>query len=159
MNRGEHMAVSYDAIVIGAGQAGPSLASRLTESGRRVAFFERKLFGGTCVNAGCTPTKAMGASAYTAHLARRSSEYGVNIGGNIAVDLKAVKARKDEIVAKSRDGIEAWLRGMKNCTVYHQAARFISPHQVQAGSETFEAPEIFLNVGCRPSVPDMPGAE
>jgi pyruvate/2-oxoglutarate dehydrogenase complex dihydrolipoamide dehydrogenase (E3) component len=153
------MPVSYDAIVIGAGQAGPSLASRLTESGRRVAFFERKLFGGTCVNAGCTPTKAMVASAYAAHLARRSNDFGVQIGGEIAVDMKAVKARKDAIVAQSRDGIEAWLRGMKNCTVYHQAARFVSSNHVQAGRETFTAPEIFINVGGRPTVPDMPGAD
>jgi pyruvate/2-oxoglutarate dehydrogenase complex dihydrolipoamide dehydrogenase (E3) component len=111
------------------------------------------------VNAGCTPTKAMLASAYAAHLAQRASDFGVNVHGSIAVDMKAVKARKDAIVAQSRDGIEAWLRGMKNCTVYHQAARFVSPNQVQAGYETFTAPEIFLNVGCRPTVPEMPGVD
>ncbi len=151
------MLVPYDAIVIGAGQAGPSLAGRLTQSGRRVAFIERKLFGGTCVNNGCTPTKAMVASAYAAHLARRANEYGVLLTGNITVDMKAVKARKDAIVAKSRDGIEAWLRGMKNCTVYHEAARFVSPNQVQVGSDTLTAAEFFINVGGRPTIPDMPG--
>jgi pyruvate/2-oxoglutarate dehydrogenase complex dihydrolipoamide dehydrogenase (E3) component len=153
------MPISYDAIVIGAGQAGPSMAARLTGAGRRVAFFERKLFGGTCVNAGCTPTKAMVASAYAAHLARRASDFGVSIAGGIAVDMKAVKARKDAIVAKSRNGVEGWLRGMKNCTVYHEAARFVSPTEVQAGNETFTAAEFFLNVGCRPAVPDMPGVD
>ena len=152
------MLVPYDAIVIGAGQAGPSLAGRLTESGRRVAFIERKLFGGTCVNNGCTPTKAMVASAYAAHLARRANEYGVLLSGSVAVDMKAVKARKDAIVAKSRDGIEAWLREMTNCTVYHQAAQFVSPNQVQAGSDTLTASEFFINVGGRPTIPDMPGA-
>jgi pyruvate/2-oxoglutarate dehydrogenase complex dihydrolipoamide dehydrogenase (E3) component len=157
------MPLSYDAIIIGAGQAGPSLAGRLTSAGRRVAFVERKLFGGTCVNTGCTPTKAMVASAYAAHLARRAGDYGVCLEGKISVDLKAVKARKDAIVAKSRDGLEQWLRSMPNCTVYHDAARFLSAHEVQigsqAGSELLTAPQIFLNVGGRPTVPGMPGID
>src|SRR5689334_3225822 len=89
----------FDAIVIGTGQAGPSLARRLVAAGRKVAVIERKDFGGTCVNTGCTPTKALVASAYAAHLARRHADYGVTLGGPVAVDMKAVKARKDAIVA------------------------------------------------------------
>jgi pyruvate/2-oxoglutarate dehydrogenase complex dihydrolipoamide dehydrogenase (E3) component len=114
----------FDSIIIGAGQAGPSLAARLTHAGQQVAVIERKLFGGTCVNTGCIPTKAMVASAQAAHTARRASDFGVDIQGPIQVDLKAVKARKHAISAKSRNGVENWLRGMKNCTVFHQSARF-----------------------------------
>src|ERR1700740_2829278 len=118
------MATHFDAIVIGAGQAGPSLVGRLTEAGRKVAMIERKLFGGTCVNTGCTPTKTMIASAYAANMARRGASYGVTIGGAVAVDMKAVKARTDAVVGKSRNGLEGWLRGMPNCTVYTGHARF-----------------------------------
>ncbi len=153
------MSLAYDAIIIGAGQAGPSLAGRLTGTGRRVALIERKLFGGTCVNTGCTPTKAMVASAYAAHLARRAGDFGVRLEGNPSVDLKAVKARKDAIVAKSRDGLEKWLGTMPNCTVYRGSARFISAHEVQAGSQVLTAPEIFINVGGRPTIPNMPGVD
>src|SRR5579864_5862296 len=106
---------SYDAIVIGAGQAGPSLAVRLAGAGRKVAFIERHLFGGTCVNTGCTPTKAMVASAYAAHLARRGRDFGFS-AGPVTVDLRAVKARTDAIVMRSRTGVEKWLRGTPNCT-------------------------------------------
>ena len=86
---------NYDAIIIGAGQSGPALARRLVAAGRKVAIIERKLFGGTCVNTGCTPTKTLAASAYVAHAARRAADYGVRIEGSINVDMKAVKARKD----------------------------------------------------------------
>src|SRR5919106_3360865 len=96
----------FDAIIIGAGQAGPSLAQRLTGAGMTVAFVERKLFGGTCVNTGCTPTKTMIASAYAAHLARRAADYGVVLEGSVRVDMKKVKARADAVVAESRDGLE-----------------------------------------------------
>ena len=112
------MTKHFDAAIVGAGQAGPYLASRLTAAGMTVAFVERKLFGGTCVNTGCTPTKAMVASAYAAHLARRAAEYGVAIEGRIGIDMPRVKARKDEIVQKSRAGVEKWLRGMNTCTVF-----------------------------------------
>src|SRR5437879_9103258 len=108
----------YDAIIIGTGQAGPPLARRLAAAGQRVAIIERKFFGGTCVNTGCIPTKTMVASAYAARLARRAVEYGVGIEGAISVDMKRVKARKDEISGKSRSGVENWLKSMKNCTVY-----------------------------------------
>src|SRR5262245_23449310 len=112
------MTITYDALIIGAGQAGPPLAERLTAAGRSVGLIERKFFGGTCVNTGCIPTKTLVASAYAAHLARRATEYGVDIGGPVAVDIKAVKARKDMISTRVRQGVESWLTGMERCTVY-----------------------------------------
>jgi pyruvate/2-oxoglutarate dehydrogenase complex dihydrolipoamide dehydrogenase (E3) component len=148
---------TFDAIIIGAGQAGPSLAGRLTKAGRSVAFVERKLFGGTCVNTGCTPTKAMVASAYAAHLARRAAEYGVVLTSPVSVDMKAVVARRDAIVAKSRNGVEASLRGNPGCTVFTGTASFESSHTVRVGDDLLEAKEIFLNVGGRAAVPDLPG--
>ena len=151
------MSNHFDSIVIGAGQAGPSLAGRLTGAGQRIAFVERKLFGGTCVNTGCIPTKTMVASAYAAHLARRAADFGVQIKSDIRVDMKAVKARKDAISGKSRVGVEEWLRGMNNCTVYHQQARFRSAHEVQVEDDLLTADRIFINVGGRATIPDMPG--
>src|SRR5277367_4705868 len=115
----------FDAIVIGAGQAGPAMAARLAKAGKTVALIERKLLGGTCVNVGCIPTKTLIASAYAAHLARRAAEYGVGAGGEIAVDMKVVKARKDMISAQSREGVESWLERMERCTVHRGHARFI----------------------------------
>jgi pyruvate/2-oxoglutarate dehydrogenase complex dihydrolipoamide dehydrogenase (E3) component len=109
---------NYDAIVIGTGQSGPALARRLVAAGQKAAVVERKFFGGTCVNTGCTPTKAMVASAYAAYLARRASDYGVTIGGPVGVDMQAVKARKDAIVAPSRRGVERSLRNLEGCTVW-----------------------------------------
>jgi pyruvate/2-oxoglutarate dehydrogenase complex dihydrolipoamide dehydrogenase (E3) component len=153
------MATHFDAIVIGAGQAGPSLVGRLTQAGRKVAMIERKLFGGTCVNTGCTPTKTMIASAYSAHMARRASSYGVNIRGGIAVDMKAVKARKDAIVGRSRGNIEGWLRGMEGCTVYNGHARFESVREIRVNDEILTADQIFLNVGGRATVPPLPGVD
>src|SRR6266702_1374928 len=105
------MSNHFDAIIIGAGQAGPSLAGRLTQSGKRVAFVERKLFGGTCVNTGCIPTKTLVASAYAIHTARRGFDYGFHLKGEIAVDMKAIKARKDTVSSKSRVAVEGWLKG------------------------------------------------
>ena len=148
---------TFDAIIIGAGQAGPSLANRLTQAGMSVAFVERKLFGGTCVNTGCTPTKAMVASAYAAHLARRAAEYGVTLSGPVAVDMKAVIARREAIVSKSRNGVEGWLRNNSRCTVFTGTASFESPHTVRVGKDLLEAKQIFLNVGGRASVPEFPG--
>src|SRR5271163_1661952 len=129
------MPTAFDAIIIGTGQAGTPLAGRLTAAGMKVAIVERHLFGGTCVNTGCIPTKTMVASAHAAHIARRAGEFGVMIQGPIVVDMKAVKARKESILAKSRDGIEKWLRGMANCTVFHAPARFVSSHEIEVGSE------------------------
>jgi pyruvate/2-oxoglutarate dehydrogenase complex dihydrolipoamide dehydrogenase (E3) component len=150
---------SFDAIVIGTGQAGPSLARRLVAAGRKVAVIERKHFGGTCVNTGCTPTKALVASAYAAHVARRHADYGVTIGGPIAVDMKAVKARKDAIVAPSRNGVERSLKSLDGCTVYQGHGRFISPNEIQVGETVLSAPQIFINVGGRATVPPMPGLD
>jgi len=153
------MNVRFDAIVIGTGQAGPALAARLSAAGMKVAVVERKHFGGTCVNTGCIPTKTLVASAYTAHLARRAGEYGVAIGGQIDVDMKRVKARKDEIAGRSNKGVEDWVRGLKNGTVYHGHARFESPHSVRVNDDVLEAEKIFINVGGRALVPAMPGLD
>jgi len=148
---------TFDAIVVGAGQAGPSLVDRLTTAGMSVAMVERHLFGGTCVNTGCTPTKTLVASAEVIHQARRAAEFGIQIEGSITTDMRAVKARKDAIVDTSRTGLEIWLRGMKNCTVIKGHARFESPHQMRVGDDLIGAEKIFLNVGGRAIVPDMPG--
>ncbi|HVI29935.1 FAD-containing oxidoreductase [Hansschlegelia sp.] len=151
------MTARFDAIIIGAGQAGPALAGRLTSAGMTVALVERHLFGGTCVNTGCTPTKAMVASAYAAHLARRAADYGVRLPDGVSVDFAAVMARKDAISGKSRDGVESWLRGMERCSVYQGHARFASPREVSVGDESLTADRIFLNVGGRALAPDMLG--
>jgi pyruvate/2-oxoglutarate dehydrogenase complex dihydrolipoamide dehydrogenase (E3) component len=146
----------FDAIVIGAGQAGPSLAGRLSGAGMTVAVIERKLVGGTCVNTGCIPTKALVASAYAAHLARRGADYGVTVG-DIAVDMKAVKARKDLISGNSRRSNETWLAGMPGCTLYRGHARFESANSVRVGDDLLTAERIFINVGGRAARPGMPG--
>jgi pyruvate/2-oxoglutarate dehydrogenase complex dihydrolipoamide dehydrogenase (E3) component len=147
----------FDAIVIGAGQAGPSLAGRLTAAGMKVALVERKLFGGTCVNTGCMPTKTLVASAYAAHLARRSAEYGVAIESSIKIDMKRVKARADTVSTNARTNVEKWLRGMDGLTVIEGHARFEGPDIIRVGESLLKAPRIFINVGGRASVPDMPG--
>jgi pyruvate/2-oxoglutarate dehydrogenase complex dihydrolipoamide dehydrogenase (E3) component len=150
------MADSFDAIIIGTGQAGPSLAVRLAGAGMKVAIIERKLFGGTCVNTGCIPTKTMIASAYAAHLARRAADFGVD-AGPVTVDMKRVKARKDAISGKSRTGVESMLRGTANVTVYTGSARFESAREVTVGDARLTADRIFINVGGRAIVPDFPG--
>ena len=152
-------ATPYDAIIIGTGQAGPPLAARLAKAGRRVAIIERRLFGGTCVNTGCIPTKTMVASARAAYMARRASDFGVNIGGPIAVDMKAVKARKDRVSAASRTGLESWLKGAPEFTVYTGHARFASDHEVRVDDALLTAPHIFINAGGRASIPPIPGLE
>ena len=149
-------AASYDAIVIGTGQSGPYVTSRLAAAGMKVAVIERKVFGGTCVNTGCIPTKTMVASAYAARVAARAAEYGVEVGP-VRVDMKRVKARKDEVSRQSRVGLEGWLEHMENCTVYRGHARFESTHEVSVGAERLRAEKIFINVGGRALVPDMPG--
>ncbi len=148
---------TFDAIVIGAGQAGPSLAGRLTQAGLRVAMIERKLFGGTCVNTGCTPTKTMVASAYAARLAQRSADYGVTLAGGVAIDMQRVQARAAEVSANSRASVERWLEGMTGCTVIRGQARFQSANEVRVGDQRLTAPKIFVNVGGRAIVPDFPG--
>lgn len=146
----------FDAIIIGCGQAGPPLAGRLTAAGQTVALIERKLVGGTCVNTGCKPTKTMVASAYAAHLARTGADYGVSTG-NISVDMKVVKARKDKVTVDSRTGLEDWIGGMKGCTLYRGHARFEGQHEVRVGDELLHGERIFINVGGRANIPDMPG--
>ncbi len=148
---------SYDAIIIGAGQAGPSLAGRLTGAGMRVALVERQRFGGTCVNTGCMPTKTLIASARAAHVARQAARYGVQIAGDIGIDMQVVKARKDTVVRNASQGVESWLKGMQGCTVYEGHARFESAHTVRVGDALLGAEHIFVNVGGRAAVPDMPG--
>lgn len=149
---------TFDAIVIGAGQAGPALATKLAGSGLSVAVVERKLVGGTCVNVGCTPTKAMVASAHAAFVARRAADFGVVTSGPVKVDLAKILERKNGIVMKSRNGVTGWITGTKGCTLVRGHARFESPTTVRVGDRVLEAPRIFLNVGARPSVA-IKGAE
>ncbi len=152
------MPTLFDAIIIGTGQAGPPLAGRLTDAGMRVAVIERKLFGGTCVNTGCIPTKSLVASAKAIQMARRAQDYGFRTGP-VTVDMPSVKARKDGIVAASSQGVESWLRGLKNCTVYTGHARFESPRTVRVGDDVLEAGKIFINVGGRASIPAIRGLD
>ena len=150
---------NHDAIVIGTGQSGPALARRLVAAGQDVAIIERKLFGGTCVNTGCTPTKTLVASAYAAFLARRAGDYGVTIGGPVGVDMKAVKARKDAVVEPSRLGVERSLKTLEGCTVYEGHARFIAEKKVAVNGSELAADRIFINVGARAAIPPIAGLE
>jgi pyruvate/2-oxoglutarate dehydrogenase complex dihydrolipoamide dehydrogenase (E3) component len=149
----------FDAIIIGTGQAGPALAARLAAAGMAVAIIERHKFGGTCVNTGCIPTKTLVASAYAAHVARRGAEYGFDVTGDVRVDMKRVKARKDDVSGRSNRGVEEWLRGLNNCTVIQGHARFQSSHTVVVNDEVLQADKLFINVGGRSSVPAMPGIQ
>ena len=150
--------MKFDALIIGTGQAGPALAARLSKEGMKVAVVEKAKFGGTCVNDGCTPTKALVASAYAAHLARRAGDYGVRVS-SVALNMKKVKARKDAIVARSSTGVGDWMRGLKNGKVFHGHARFVGVDSVKVKNEVLTADRIFVNVGGRPLVPKMPGIE
>ena len=152
----QEMTQNFDAIVIGAGQAGPPLAGRLTESGMKVALIERDKFGGTCVNTGCMPTKTLVASAYAAHLARRGADFGVMLD-QVRIDMRKVRSRAAAVSANSSRNVENWLRGMKGCTVFHDAAQFETPKELRVGAELLSAPRIFINVGGRANVPEMPG--
>ena len=149
----------YDAIVIGTGQAGPALARRLATAGMTVAVVERALFGGTCVNTGCIPTKTLIASAYAIHMARRAADFGVVIDGPVRADMAAVKARKDAISGQSRAGVEESLKSLVNCTIYRGHGRFVSPLEVQVGEALLTAKRIFINVGGRAVVPSWPGLD
>ena len=150
---------SFDAIIVGTGQAGPALAARLAGAGRKVAVVERGAFGGTCVNDGCTPTKTLIASAYAAHMARRGREYGLRRSGKIIVDMKRVKARKDAVVGKSSGGVEKWLRGTRGITLFKGHARFKDKKSIEVKNQILTAAQIFLDVGGRPLVPKMPGLD
>src|SRR5437867_2301531 len=151
------MSKHFDATIIGTGQAGPPLAERFAAAGMTVAIIERHKFGGTCVNTGCIPTKTLVASAYAAHVARRGAEYGIVVNGDVRVDMKRVKARKDEVSGRSNRGVEEWLRGLKNCTVIQGDARFGSSRTVVVNDEVLQADKVFINVGGRASVPAIQG--
>jgi pyruvate/2-oxoglutarate dehydrogenase complex dihydrolipoamide dehydrogenase (E3) component len=148
---------SYDAIVIGSGQAGPPLAVRLAKSGMRVALVEREHLGGTCVNDGCIPTKTLVASARAAHVARHAADWGVAVGGTVSVDMRAVKERKDRVVAQSIENLRKWIAGTERLTLVWGAARFVGPHRIAVNGEVLDAPKIFINVGGRPTLPPWPG--
>src|SRR4051794_12270113 len=151
------MSRRFDAIVIGAGLAGPSLATRLAGAGMSVAVIECNLFGGTCVNTGCTPTKTLIASAFATYTARRAADYGVILDAPPRVDMVRVRARADAIAARSRSGVESWLRGTERCAVITGHARFLAPDTVEVGGERMSASRIFINVGGRALVPNLPG--
>ena len=151
------MTENFDAIIIGTGQSGPSLAARMTQEGLKTAIIERKLFGGTCVNVGCIPTKTLVASARAAYMARRGGDFGVVIDGSITVDMKQVKARKDGVVSQSNQGVTNWLKNMEGLTVYEGHGRLESATSVRVNGDLLEAERIILNVGGRALIPDMPG--
>jgi len=153
------MAEKFDAIIIGTGQSGPSLAQRMTQEGLKTAIIERKLFGGTCVNVGCIPTKTLVASARAAYMARRGADFGVTIDGSINVDMPRVKARKDAVVRQSNEGVTNWLKGMDGLTVYEGHGRLESARTVRVNGDLLEADRIVLNVGGRAVVPPMPGID
>src|SRR5262249_46994852 len=143
---------------VGAGQAGPALCARLDKEGLKTALIERKLLGGTCVNNGCVPTKTLVASARAAHMARRGAEYGFSVQ-DFAIDMRAVKRRKDTVVKHSTDGLAQWIGGMKQVSLINGPARFVAPRTVAVGERQFEAERVFLNVGARAVVPDLPGVK
>jgi pyruvate/2-oxoglutarate dehydrogenase complex dihydrolipoamide dehydrogenase (E3) component len=151
------MTTKYDVIVIGAGQSGVPLATRMASAGKKTLLIEREHLGGTCVNNGCIPTKTLIASARTAYMARRAADFGVQISGDIRVDMKAVKARKDAVVQESVTGLTKWLSSTPDVSVVFGHARFVSPTSVQVNGEVMEAAQIFINTGARPIVPDWPG--
>ena len=148
---------SFDAIVVGAGQSGPFLAARMAEKGMKVALIERKYLGGTCVNAGCMPTKTLVASARAAHVARNAGGYGVTIPGAIGIDLTIVRKRAETVTMDARNGLISWFAGMDDVTVIYGHARFESERTIMVNGELLTAPRIYLNVGARPAIPDMPG--
>ncbi len=150
------MTERYDAIVIGAGQAGPALCARLDREGQKTALIERKLVGGTCVNTGCIPTKTLVASAHAAHLARRGADFGFRTG-EVSIDMAAVKRRKDGVVQQSVNGVTNWIGGMKNVSLIRGHARFTAPRTIAVDGRQLQAERIFLNVGGRAFVPEIPG--
>jgi pyruvate/2-oxoglutarate dehydrogenase complex dihydrolipoamide dehydrogenase (E3) component len=152
------MAERFDAIVVGVGQAGPALCARLDKEGLKTAVIERKLLGGTCVNNGCVPTKTMVASARAAHMARRGRDYGF-VERAVRVDMRAVKRRKDGVVRQSVEGLRKWIGGMKHVSLIHAHARFTAARRIRVGGRELEAERIFINVGARAAVPDLPGVK
>ena len=151
------MSQQYDAIIIGTGQSGPALAGRLNQEGLKTAIIERKLVGGTCVNVGCTPTKTLVGSARIAYAAREAEKFGVSIAGDISVDMRRVKARKDEVAGASNQGVTSWLEGMDNVDLIRGHGRFVGTHSIEVNGDVLEAERIFINVGARARVPDWEG--
>lgn len=151
------MSEPFDAIIIGAGQAGPFLAARLAAAGQKTALIERTHLGGTCVNDGCTPTKTLVASARAAWLARHASAWGVKVEGHVSVDMKAVKARKDGVVNASRKRLTDWLANHAKLEILRGTAKFTAPNAVIVGKRSLTAPKIFINTGTAPNTPDWPG--
>ena len=149
----------YDAIIVGTGQAGPSLADRLHSEGLHVAIVERDRVGGSCVNVGCTPTKALVASARAAHMARRGPEFGIDVPGPIHVDMARVKARMREIAGQSNRGLTSWLEGMERVDLIRGDAAFVGPRELEVDGERLGADRVFLNVGARPSRPEIEGLD
>lgn len=143
-----------DAIIIGTGQAGPPLAGKLAGNGYKTAIIEKDQYGGTCVNVGCTPTKAYVASARRAWVAKNSADLGISIEGNVRVDLGKIKSRKDDLVKESRSGLKDFLENRDNLTVYNGDASFTGPKTVEVNGEELEADQIFINVGTKPRIPD-----
>jgi pyruvate/2-oxoglutarate dehydrogenase complex dihydrolipoamide dehydrogenase (E3) component len=150
---------AYDAVIIGGGQAGPFLAVRLAQAGMKTALVEREHLGGTCVNDGCIPTKTLVASARAAHVARRAADWGVEVGGPVRVDMKAVKARKDRVVGQSVEGLTKWLEGTPNLEIVWGHARFVGPREIEVGGRRLQAPKVFLNVGGRAVLPAWHGID
>ena len=153
------MASRFDSIVIGAGQAGPTLASRLVSAGEKIALIEKGWLGGTCVNVGCTPTKALVANARAIQQTRRGVEMGFSLPGDVAINMAKIKERTQGIVLQSRSGLEKWLGGMEHLTLLKGTASFVSTHTIQVNGEHYEADKIFLNVGARPTIPNFPGVD
>ena len=153
------MTTKFNAIIIGTGQSGPALAARLSAEDMTVAVIERRRFGGTCVNTGCVPTKTLVASARAAYMARRGADFGVVIDGPIRVDMKKVKARKDAVVERSNKGVEGWMKGLENGTVYEGHATFEGPRTVRVGDHVLEGDKVFINVGARSAAPPIPGLD
>jgi len=153
------MAERFDTIIIGTGQAGPALADRMEDEGKRVAIIERGKLGGTCVNVGCIPTKALVASARAAHVARRAADFGVSIPGDVSVDMAAVKARKDQILGASNAGLTGWMESLDHGTLIRGHARFVDAKTVQVDDRLLEAEQIFINTGARAFIPPVPSIE
>ena len=145
---------SFDALVIGSGQAGPALAVRLAGHGWKTALVERGELGGTCVNNGCTPTKTLVASARAAWVVRHAADYGVAVAGPVKIDYAAVRARMMAVVQSSRDSLGQWVAGTPGLSLVRGEARFVAPDAVRVGARTLTAPRIFVHVGARPVVPD-----
>lgn len=151
------MSQTFDDVIIGAGQSGPFLAERLAKSGRRVALIERRALGGTCVNDGCIPTKTLVASARAAWVARNAARWGVQLQGEVKVDMAKVKARKDAVVAESQRSLARWLGGTEHLTLIDGHARFVAPDAVEVGGERITGSRFFLNTGARVLVPPITG--